>query len=58
LEPEAKVLELAGGNCNLAAHLKTHYTNILVSDSSIEMIKKFIDPGLNKVCCDMTQLPF
>ena len=58
LPQDAKILELAAGNCSLASHLKKFYRNIIVSDYSLEMMKKNNVKGLKKVCCDMVQLPF
>jgi ubiquinone/menaquinone biosynthesis C-methylase UbiE len=51
------VLELAGGNCALAEHLSKLYKNYLVSDISKSMLKHSKNK-LNKVCCDMTAIPF
>jgi SAM-dependent methyltransferase len=55
---DARVLELAAGNCSLAAYLKLYYKNIFASDFSVEMMRKNNDPGLKKICCNMLQLPF
>ena len=51
------VLELAAGNCTLAKHLSKPYKDYLVTDISKSMLKHSTDK-LNKVCCDMTALPF
>ena len=58
LNPDAKVLELAAGNCNLAVHLKNYYSNLYVSDYSFEMLGSCKDSSLNRICCDMNFLPF
>jgi hypothetical protein len=58
LKPDSKVLELAAGNCSLAVNLKTYYPNLFVSDNSFEMLRKCKDKSLNKICCDMNNLPF
>jgi len=50
-------LELAAGNCSLAKYLNKHFYKLYVSDISVEMLKQSND-DLNKVCCDMTMLPF
>ncbi len=52
------VLELAGGNCNLANYLSTYYRNIVVTDSSRWMLLNDSLNVLPKVCCDMSLLPF
>jgi ubiquinone/menaquinone biosynthesis C-methylase UbiE len=51
------VLELAAGNCALAEHLSKHYKDYLVTDLSKSMISHS-NNKLNKVCCDMTAIPF
>jgi SAM-dependent methyltransferase len=51
------VLELAAGNCSLAKYLSKPYKNYIVTDISISMLNHSTDK-LNKVCCDMTALPF
>ena len=58
LSPDAKILELAAGNCSLAVNLKTYYHNLFVSDFSYEMINMCSDKSLNRICCDMNYLPF
>lgn len=58
VDRDASVLELAGGNCNLANYLSAHYPNIIVSDQSKQMLKTDEVKILPKVCCDMTLLPF
>jgi len=51
------VLELAGGNCSLTVHLSKLYKNYFVSDISLSMLTH-ANNKLNKVCCDMTAIPF
>jgi SAM-dependent methyltransferase len=51
------VLELGAGNCTLAKHLSKPYKNYIVTDISKSMLNHSVD-RLNKVCCDMTALPF
>lgn len=54
----SRVLEVAAGNCNLAKYLSDYFTFYVASDISISMLKKNKSKNLNKVCCDMTSLPF
>jgi len=56
INPE--VLELSSGNCRLASILSKNYPRILVSDLSYFMLKQNKEENLQKVCCDMTLLPF
>jgi len=51
------VLELAGGNCALAEHLSKLYKNYLVTDISKSMLKH-ASKKQDRVCCDMTAIPF
>ena len=51
------VLEIAAGNCTLAKHLSKLHEDYLVTDISKSMLNHGTDK-LNKVCCDMTALPF
>lgn len=51
------VLELASGNCALAVYLSKHYKNYIVTDISQSMLNHSKNK-LNKVCCDMTAIPF
>jgi len=51
------VLELAAGNCSLAEHLSKLYKNYLVTDISKSMLNQS-KKKLNRVCCDMTAIPF
>lgn len=51
------VLELAAGNCSLADHLSKLYKDYLVTDISKSMLSHSKNK-LNKVCCDMTAVPF
>ena len=52
------VLELAGGNCIVSKFLKNKFKKIIVSDSSIHMLRICGDNDIIKVCCDMGLLPF
>ncbi len=58
IESDAKVLEIASGNCKLANSLLHYYKNITASDLSFEMLKKSVNENLPRVCCDMRNLPF
>ncbi|MBK7629944.1 MAG: class I SAM-dependent methyltransferase [Ignavibacteriales bacterium] len=51
------VLELSAGNCELAKHLSKLYKNYLATDISKNMLTNS-NYNLNKVCCDMTAIPF
>lgn len=58
IEPTVNVLELASGNCKMAAYLKVHFPNLIVTDYSIAMLMQANQKELTKVCCDMRALPF
>lgn len=58
LSYDAKVLELASGNCKLSNALKNYYSDIIVTDLSYEMLKMSESANLRRVCCNMTDLPF
>lgn len=58
IKKEPKILELAGGNLNLANLLSFYYSDILVTDASFEMLSADPRKELVKVACDMTMLPF
>ncbi|MDY0083422.1 MAG: class I SAM-dependent methyltransferase [Ignavibacteriaceae bacterium] len=51
------VLELGAGNCKMAAHLSKNYKNYIASDISFNMLSGS-NVKIQKVCCDMTALPF
>jgi len=55
---DVKVLELASGNCKMAAYLRVHYPDLIATDLSIDMLKQAGKKDLLKVCCDMSVLPF
>lgn len=55
---DAKVLELAGGNCILGNYFSGYYPDLTVSDSSFSMLQQDCIKGVPKVCCDMINLPF
>jgi SAM-dependent methyltransferase len=57
LVKKPKVLELAAGNGLLASHLAKYYPNYTVTDISKNMLSHAKNK-LNKVCCDMTAVPF
>jgi SAM-dependent methyltransferase len=52
------VLELAAGNCKIADNMNKKYSRIIVSDISFNMLLQSSNPAINKICCDMTALPF
>ena len=51
------VLELGAGNCKFANHLSKSFKNYFATDISQSMISGNVYK-LNKICCDMTALPF
>lgn len=54
---DANVLELAGGNGKFANIFKKYYSNILVTDLSLDMLSSRQN-SFPKVCCEMINLPF
>jgi len=58
VKDKPKVLELASGNCNLARFLSAYYPNLIASDISYEMLYNNSKTYLQRVCCDMTMIPF
>jgi ubiquinone/menaquinone biosynthesis C-methylase UbiE len=52
-----RVLEIAAGNCFLAEHLSKFYKNYTATDISRSMLQKS-SSKLQRVCCDMTAIPF
>jgi len=52
------VLELGAGNCKIAGYISKKYHNITVSDLSLPMLQQSKKVFINKICCDMTSLPF
>lgn len=58
LKSNAKVLELASGNCNMAKIISKKYPDFIATDISFSMLKSANDFGIEKVCCDMSKLPF
>jgi SAM-dependent methyltransferase len=53
----SQVLELAAGDCTFANYFRRYFPSIIVSDISRWMLKSN-SIRLNKVCCNMLQLPF
>jgi SAM-dependent methyltransferase len=51
-------LELAGGMCDLAGYLINYFDHYVVSYFSLDMLCKGGNEFFDKVCCDMTSLPF
>lgn len=51
-------LELAAGNGSLSKYMQKNFSQLIVSDYSLQMLKSFEHKNLNKVCCNMTQMPF
>lgn len=54
---DAKVLELAGGNCRFSELFVNYYPDLLVTDKSLRMLASKKN-SLTKVCCEMPYLPF
>ncbi len=54
----AKVLELGSGDCTLAHYYKEYYKKIVTTDLSFHMLASSKFNNLNRVCCNMTALPF
>lgn len=51
-------LEIAAGNCSLAKHLRKYYKNYVAADLSTGMLLNSKSKKINRVCCDMRNLPF
>ena len=51
-------LELAAGDCYLAGYLTDQFKKLYVSDISKEMLIASSNNKLEKICCDMSLLPF
>lgn len=51
------VLEIASGNCSMAKYLIKFYPNYIASDMSLSMLKTS-KHTFNRICCDMSDLPF
>ncbi len=54
----ARVLELGGGSCNIANILFNKVEHYIVSDYSLDMLIQDDNKFIDKICCDMTALPF
>lgn len=54
----ASVLELGGGTCNIANKLFNNADLYIVSDFSYDMLMQDDNKFIDKICCDMTALPF
>ncbi len=52
------ILELGAGNGKLANHLRHYFPGIIITDLSYNMLSQDGIWGLQKVCCDMTKIPF
>ena len=57
VKDEARILELAAGNCKMAQVITRKYKNFIGTDISFAMLKSSENNKLNKICCDMTELP-
>ncbi len=52
------VLELGAGNGRLAEHFRHYYPRIIITDLSFNMLNQDGIYGIQKVCCNMSKLPF
>lgn len=55
---DAKILELGAGTCKMAEIFSEKYTNYFASDISLPMLKGASNTHFQKICCDMSLLPF
>jgi Methyltransferase domain len=55
---DINVLELSAGNCKMAGNISKSNPRYIASDSSLPMLRKAKNFDNNKICCDMTTLPF
>ena len=58
IEDDDRVLELASGNCKMADLISRKYKIFVATDISLAMLKLGQNNGIEKICCDMTKLPF
>ncbi len=52
------ILELGAGNGRLAEHLSHYFPRIIITDLSFNMLRQDGKYHIQKVCCDMTRIPF
>ena len=57
IENGDRVLELAAGNCKMAELISRRYKNYVGTDISLSMLKSAKNNGIEKICCDMSELP-
>ncbi len=55
---DSKVLELAAGNCRFTNYFKKYYPGLIATDISLNMLLYDKVNVVDKVCADMTMLPF
>lgn len=58
IRKDAKVLELGAGNGNLANHFSNYFHCIIASDISFSMLCQADIYRFQRICCDMTGIPF
>ncbi len=58
LNSNARVLEIAAGNCKFGNYFIKYFPFLTVTDLSLSMLKSCSGAISNRVCCDMTLLPF
>lgn len=54
----ANVLEIGAGDCKIAGYISTRFQNYFATDISLSMLKSSVADNLQKICCDMTEIPF
>ena len=57
-QKNANVLELTAGVGNIAGRISKNFASYVFTDRSFNMLQQGNEINLNKVCCDMTALPF
>lgn len=55
---KVNVLEIGAGNCRVTATVSKKFQNYIATDISFPMLKQGSHVSVEKVCCDMTALPF
>jgi predicted TPR repeat methyltransferase len=57
IDDKATILELGAGSCKIAGYISAKYKNYYATDISLSMLKSSGNIDLQKICCDMTELP-
>lgn len=58
IDHNATILELGAGSCKIAGYISSRYKNYYATDISLSMLKSSGKNELEKICCEMTELPF